>query len=204
MRRGYGQFVLALGVAASGVAYAQQAAPPPAAAPAPIKAAMPPAATPAWTKGIQPLSRDSYYHAIECGKLGEPQSPCVFYDADLCKNEDYTLTLYSPYKQVAYEVWLAASRKRDPPTPSYQGAQRTRVVVGVTPVRGAKNPLTKLAVKRGSRVIPPDLSTPDGGGGTFIFDFPAFAPTTTVTLELTGKVRTQNCVIAPAVLARFR
>ena len=196
--------VLALVVVASGVGSAQQPAAPAAAAPAPIKAAMPPAAKPAWTKGIQPLSRDSYYHAIECGKLGEPQSPCVFYDTDLCKNEDYTLSLYSPYKQVAYEVWLAASRKREPPTPSYQGAQRTRVVVGVTPVRGSKNPLAKMAVKRGTRTIPPDVSTLDGGGGNFIFDFPAFAPTAIVTLELTGKVRTQTCVVAPAVLARFR
>ena len=26
--------------------------------------------TPAWDKGIQPISRDSYYNAIECGKKG--------------------------------------------------------------------------------------------------------------------------------------
>ena len=108
-----------------------------------VKAAMPPAAKPAWTKGIQPLSRESYYHAIECGKLGGAQSPCVFYDADLCKNEDYVLSLYSPYKQVAYEVWLAVNRKQEPPTPSYRGAQQTRVVLGVTPVRGSKNPLRR-------------------------------------------------------------
>ena len=140
---------------------------------------MPPAAKPAWSKGIQPISRESYYHAIECGKQGGAQSPCVFYDADLCKNEDYVLSLYSPYKQVAYEVWLAASRKQEPPTPSYRGAQQTRVVLGVTPVRGAKNPLAKVAVKRGGKTIPPDTSTLDGGGGNFIFDFPAFAPTAT-------------------------
>jgi hypothetical protein len=173
-------------------------------APTPMKAAMPPAAKPAWSKGIQPISRESYYHAIECGKQGGAQSPCVFYDADLCKNEDYVLSLYSPYKQVAYEVWLAATRKQEPPTPSYRGAQQTRVVLGVMQVRGAKNPLAKVAVKRGGKTIPPDTSTLDGGGGNFIFDFPAFAPTATVTLELTGKTRTQTCVIAPAVLARFR
>ena len=173
-------------------------------APAPIKAAMPPAAKPAWTKGIQPISRESYYHAIECGKQGGAQSPCVFYDADLCKNEDYVLSLYSPYKQVAYEVWLAVSRKQEPPTPSYRGAQQTRVVLGVTPVRGSKNQLTKVAVKRGGKTIAPDTSTLDGGGGNFIFDFPTFAPSATVTLELIGKTRTQTCVIAPAVLARFR
>jgi len=173
-------------------------------APAAVKAAMPPAAKPAWTKGIQPLSRESYYHAIECGKLGGAQSPCVFYDADLCKNEDYVLSLYSPYKQVAYEVWLAVTRNQDPPEPSYRGAQQTRVVLGVTPVRGSKNQLAKVAVKRGGKTIAPDTSTLDGGGGNFIFDFPTFAPSATVTLELTGKARTQTCVIAPAVLARFR
>ncbi len=174
------------------------------AAPAPIKAAVPPAGKPAWNKGIRPLTRESYYHAIECGKLGEAQSPCVFYDTGLCKNDDFTLALYSPYKQVAYEVWLATSRKREPPMPNYKAAQQTRVVVGVTPVRAAKNPLASVAIKRGGRTIAPAVSTPDAGGGTFIFDFPTFAPTASITLELTGKVRTQSCVLSPAVLARLR
>lgn len=188
------------------VALVAFASPAPAAAqaPAPLKAAMPPAAKPAWSKGIQPLSRDSYYHAIECGKQGGAQSPCVFYDVDLCKNEDYTLSLYSPYKQVAYEVWVAVNRKQAPPEPSYRGAQQTKVVVGVAPVRGSKNPLEKLTLKRGSAAVEPVVRTLDGGGGNFIYDFPAFAPTATVTLELTGKTRTQTCVISPAVLARFR
>jgi hypothetical protein len=171
---------------------------------APITAAMPPAAKPPWTKGIQPLSRESYYHAIECGKLGEAQSPCVFYDRDLCKNEDYLLSMYSPYKQVAYEVWVATSRKQAIPTPSYQRAQQTKVVLGITPVRGAKNPLTKVTVRRGGKAIDPDVSTLDGGGGNFVFGFPAFAPTGSLTLELVGKTRTQSCVMTPAVLARLR
>ena len=171
---------------------------------APIKAAVPPAGTPAWNKGIQPLTRDSYYHAIECGKSGEPQSPCVFYDAGLCKNDDYTLAMYSPYKQVAFEVWTATSRKREVPTPNYKAAQQTRVVLGVTPVRAAKNPLASVAIKRGGRTIAPAVSMPDAGGGTFVFDFAAWAPTTSITLELTGKVRAVSCVLSPAVLARFR
>src|SRR5262245_30600034 len=86
-------------------------APAPAAAPSPVKATVP-ASKPAWSKGIQPLNRDSYYHAIECGKLGGESPSCVFYDADLCKNDDFVLSFYSPYKQVAYEVWGAVSRKR--------------------------------------------------------------------------------------------
>jgi hypothetical protein len=171
---------------------------------APIKAAVPPAAKPAWNKGIQPLTRESYYHAIECGKSGEPQSPCVFYDAGLCKNDDYTLAMYSPYKQVAFEVWTATSRKREAPTPNYKAAQQTRVVLGVTPNRAAKNPLVSVAIKRGGRTITPAVSTPDAGGGTFIFDFAAWAPTTAITLELTGKARAISCVLSPAVLARLR
>ena len=86
--------------------------------------------TPAWSKGIQPISRESYWNAVECGKQGGQRPLCVFYDADLCKNDDFTLALYTPYKQVAYEVWGAVSRKRAVPTPSYTEAQRTRVVVG--------------------------------------------------------------------------
>jgi hypothetical protein len=171
---------------------------------APIKAAVPPAAKPAWNKGIQPLTRESYYHAIECGTSGEVQSPCVFYDAGLCKNDDYTLALYSPYKQVAFEVWTATSRKREAPMPNYKAAQQTRVVLGVTPIRAARNPLVGVAIKRGGRTITPAVSTPDAGGGTFVFDFAAWAPTTAITLELTGKARAISCVLSPAVLARFR
>jgi hypothetical protein len=193
---------LMLGVAIAAAFPAPSAAQAP--APATIKAALPPAAKPAWTKGIQPLSRDSYYHAIECGKQGGAQSPCVFYDTDLCKNEDYTVSLYSPYKQVAYEVWAAVNRKQDPPEPSYRGAQQTKAVVGIAPVRGSKNPLAKFTLKRGASVVAPVASTLDSGGGNFIYDFPAFAPTGTVTLEMAGKTRTQTCVISPAVLARFR
>src|SRR3954466_4691780 len=76
--------------------------------------------TPAWNKGIQPISRDSYYNAIACGKQGGERPLCVFYDADLCKNDDFTLALFTPYKMVAYEVWQAVRQHREAPTPSYE------------------------------------------------------------------------------------
>jgi hypothetical protein len=175
----------------------------PVGAQAPIKATVP-ATKPAWSRGIQPISRDSYYHAIECGKQGGAQPSCVFYDADLCKNDDFVLALYTPYKQVAYEVWGAVSRKRPVPEPSYSAAQRTRVVIGVTPVRGAKNQIANLTVKRGGKVIEPDTRTIDGTSGNFIFPFAPFAPTASITLDIVGKTRTQSCVIDRATLARFR
>ena len=146
-----------------------------------------PASQPPWSKGIQPINRDSYYHAIECGKQGGAQPSCVFYDADLCKNDDFVLALYSPYKQVAYEVWGAVSRKRPVPTPSYSAAQQTRVVIGVTPVRGAKNQIADVRVRRGGQVIEADTRTIDGTSGNFIFGFPPFAPTASITLEMVGQ-----------------
>ena len=192
-------FAAAIAVALSGPAEAQAPAP----ALAPIKATVP-ASQPAWSKGIQPLNRDSYYHAIECGKNGAAQPSCVFYDADLCKNDDFVLALYSPYKQVAYEVWGAVSRKRPAPTPSYQAAQQTRVVIGITPVRGAKNQIASVLVKRGGKTIEADTRTIDGTSGNFIFGFPPFAPTASITLDMVGKARTISCVLDRAALARLR
>jgi len=170
---------------------------------APIKAAVP-ASKPAWSKGIQPLTRDGYYHAIECGKLGGEQPSCVFYDAGLCKNDDFVLSFYSPYKQVAYEVWSAVSRKRPAPTPNYSAAQQTRVVIGITPVRGAKNQITNVVVKRGGKAIEPDTRTIDGTSGNFIFGFPPFAPTASITVDMVGKARTQSCVLDRTALSRLR
>jgi hypothetical protein len=169
-----------------------------------VKAKLPPAASPSWNKGIQPISRESYWHAVECGKQGGENPGCVFYDSDLCKNEDYTLALYTPYKMVAYTVWQAVRKNQPPPTPSYPEAQRTRVVLGVTPVRGARNPLTAVTLKRGGRTVAPGSTTIDAGRGTFVFDFPAFAPTASVTIEMVGRARTVSCVLDRAVLARLR
>jgi len=78
--------------------------------------------TPPWDKGIQAISRDSFYNAIACGKQGGANPPCVFWDTGLCKNPDFTLAIYTPYKQVAYEVWQAVQKKQEPPTPSYADA----------------------------------------------------------------------------------
>jgi hypothetical protein len=160
--------------------------------------------TPPWDKGIQPISRDSYYNAIECGKKGGQRPACVFYDAELCKGDDFTLAMYTPYKQVAYEVWQAVSRKQEPPTPSFADAQRTRITVGVTPVAAAKNPLSALVIKRGGKVVKPATQSLDAGGGRFIFDFAAFAPTEDVTIEMTGKARTVSCLIDKAILTQLR
>ncbi len=169
-----------------------------------VKGQVPGNIAPAWTKGIQPISSESYWNAVECGKQGGDRPACVFYDADLCKNEDFTVALYTPYKMVAHAVWTAVRRKQPPPKPSYTEAQRTRVVLGVRPIRGSRNTISSVTIKRGGRSVPPATRTLDGGGGTFIFDFAPFAPTAGITIELAGSARTLTCTIDRTSLSRMR
>jgi hypothetical protein len=169
-----------------------------------IKARVRPAPTPAWNKGIQPISAESYYNAIECGKQGGDDPACVFWDTDLCKNDDFTLAWYTAYKQVAYEVWTAVRRKKAAPQPSYGAAQRTRVTIGITQNKGANNALADFVVKRAGKPVMAMERSLAGGGGRFTFDYPPFAPSATVTLELVGKERTVSCALSPAVLRQLR
>src|SRR4051794_29372978 len=67
---------------------------------------------PPWSKGILPISPESYYNAIECGKKGGADPTCVFWDTGLCRNDDFALAMYTPYKQVAYDVWTAVQKKQ--------------------------------------------------------------------------------------------
>jgi hypothetical protein len=163
-----------------------------------------PPGVPAWDRGIQPISRDSFYNAIECGKNGGAAPTCVFWDTGLCKNADFTLAMFTPYKMVAYEVWQAVRKKQEPPTPSYAEAQRTRVTVGVTPAAASKNRITAVAIKRGEATVKPITQSLEAGGGKFIFEPAAFAPKGDIVLELTGRTRTLTCAIPQAVLATFR
>ena len=175
------------------------------AAHAQIRAHLPDAPmVPPWDKGILPISRDSYWNAVECGKQGGDRPACVFYDADLCKNDEFTLALYTPYKSVAYEVWRVVKSGQPTPTPSYGEAQRTRVTIGVTRSTQSKNTITGLVIKRGGKTIEPIARALDATGGKFTFDFAPFAPTADITLDVAGKLRTRSCTVEQAVLKAFR
>jgi len=163
-----------------------------------------PAPTPSWNKGILPISPESYYNAIECGKQGGADPPCVFWDTGLCKNADFTLTMYTPYKSVAYEVWRVVSRKQPAPKPNYAEAQRTRITMAVVPARGSTNALKDLVLKHGGQTATPVDRSVSEGGGRFTFDYPAFAATSDVTLDLVGQSKTMTCRIPLAVLKTFR
>ncbi len=169
-----------------------------------ITAVARPGATPAWDNGLRQVDTESYYHAVECGKQGGEDPPCVFWDTGICKNDDFTLTFYSGYKQVAYTVWTAVRKRQPPPQPSYQSARQTRVTIAVAPAPGSKNRLTAFVLKRGGHPVPPAVRDVSDGGGQFTFDYAPWAPTASVTLEMVGKTRTISCVIPTTVLQQFR
>jgi len=169
-----------------------------------VTAALPPNITPAWTKGIQAINQENYWNAVACGKQGGQRPLCVFYDAELCQNTDFDLATYTPYKMVAFAVWQAVRAKQPPPTPSYPEAQRTRITIKLTPKPAAKNPLTGMQIKRGGKVLQPISLYMDGGVGNYTYDFPAFAATSGITIEMMGKTRTVACRIPQPVLARMR
>lgn len=162
------------------------------------------APTPPWTKGIVPINPESYYNAIECGKQPGADPPCVFWDTGLCKNPDFTLAMYTPYKMVAYEVWRVVQQKGPAPTPNYAEAQRTNVTIGVTPVRGSKNAFSDLVLKRGGKPVPALARSLADGGGRYTFTPAALAATSGITLDLVGKTSTISCQIGQPVLAQFR
>ena len=177
---------------------------PGASAQAPIKATLPATITTPRTKCLQAINQENYWNAVACGKQGGQRPLCVFYDAEVCKNPDFELAMFTPYKMVAYEVWRAVRAKQAPPTPSYGEAQRTRITVKLTPKPGANNALNGFHIKRGGKTQTPLSQSLDSGVGNFIFDFPAFAPTSGITMEMIGKARTQSCAVEPSVLGRFR
>jgi len=169
-----------------------------------VTAELPPNITPAWTKGIQAINQENYWNAVACGKQGGQRPLCLFYEAELCKNPDFELAMFTPYKKVAYEVWQAVRAKQPAPTPSYPEAQRTRITVKLTPKAAAKNPLTGMQIVRDGKTLKPLSQFFDAGVGNFTYDFPAFAATGDITLEMIGKARTVSCTIAQPVLAQMR
>ena len=169
-----------------------------------VTAQIRPAPKPPWSKGILPISRESYYNAMECGKQGGQDPPCVFWDTGICKNDDFQLAFYTPYKMVAYEVWNAVRQKQPAPTPNYAEAQRTRITVGVTPVRGSKNAFSDLILKRDGKTVAAAARSPVEGGMRVTYDYPAWAATADITLDIVGKSKTISCAIEKAVLTQMR
>ena len=169
-----------------------------------VKAQVAPGITPVWDKGIQPIGRDNYWNAVECGKQGGERPACVFYDTGFCQNDDFVIALFTPYKLVSYETWQATRKHQQPLATSFADAQKTRITVGITPSKGSKNAITAVSITRGGRVIKPATQSLEAPGGRFIFDFAAFAPTSDIALELAGSSRTISCLVEKPVLARLR
>jgi hypothetical protein len=83
-------------------------------------------------------------------------------------------------------------------------AVRTGPPISVTPAPASKNALTDFVLERGRKAAQTVARSVSGGAGQFTFDYPAWTPTASVTLEMVGKARTNSCVISPEVLRQFR
>ena len=123
----------------------------------------------------------------------------------LCKNADFELAMYTPYKMVAYEVWRVVSQKQPPPQPNYAEAQRTRITIGCDAgqrleerVHGSGAEARREAGRRRPHV----RSRP--ARAVSRSTFPAFAPTAAISVDLVGKDRTISCAIDAATLKRMR
>jgi len=170
----------------------------------PIRARVRSAPAPAWTKGIQPIGRESYYNAIECGKQGGQDPPCVFWDTGFCRNAEFGLTFYTGYKMVAYAVWDAVRKQQPAPTPDYAEAQRTRVTIAVKPLRPKDNPVVDVHVRRDGKIVQPLARSPTASDTRYTFDYPAWAATTDIDLEIVGRTRPVLCRIEKNILAQMR
>ena len=160
--------------------------------------------SPNWSKGIVPIDRDSYYSAMECGKQGGDNPACVFWDTGFCKNPEFEMTFYTGYKSVAYAVWDAVHQKKPAPTPDYAEAQRTRVTVAVRPLRPKDNAVVDAYVKRDKKVLPPVARATTAVDSRFTFDYPTWAATQDIDLEIVGKKRPALCRIDKSQLERMR
>jgi hypothetical protein len=122
----------------------------------------------------------------------------------MCKNEEFELTFYTGYKMVSYAVWNAVRQNQPAPTPDYAEAQRTRVTIAVKPLHASKNPVVDVQVKRDKKVLQPAARAVTAAEGRFTFDYPVWAPTTDIDLEVVGKVKPMMCHIEKDVLERMR
>ena len=120
------------------------------AARAQVKGHLPPTITPPWTNGIQPISRESYWNAIDLRQAARRRGRRASSTTPNCARTTSSRWRSTRlYKQVAYTVWQAVSHKQPAPTPSYGEAQRTRIIVGLKPLHRSQNPVAGLTIARG-------------------------------------------------------
>ena len=88
---------------------------------------------------------------------------------------------------------------------SYQEAQRTRVTIAAHAGERLKERLDRSRAQTGWEAgCTIRIVSVNDGGGRFTFDYPAFAATADVTLDMVGRAKTISRLIDKAALTRFR
>jgi hypothetical protein len=71
-------------------------------------------------------------------------------------------------------------------------------------VRGSKNAFSDLILKRAGKAVAAAARSPVDGGMRITYDYPAWAATADITLDIVGKSKTISCAIEKAVLTQMR
>ena len=71
-------------------------------------------------------------------------------------------------------------------------------------MRGSKNAFSDLILKRDGKAVAAAARSPVDGGMRITYDYPAWAATADITLDIVGKSKTISCAIEKAVLTQMR
>jgi hypothetical protein len=167
------------------------------------------------TDGVERLTKQSYEDALACGHSGET---CAVTPYLLCPAPDSPFAAYiaTPFSRVAVAISDAAKAGKPARAPSFTEANYWGFGVYVFPAnnRRAADSIEKVRIKRGSEIIEPLNATtapavyrgvhPPLSKGFFAFPMDAFAPSSPITLLLTGSNGTIECSLDRAKLQSLR
>jgi hypothetical protein len=169
----------------------------------------------AGSSGISRLTREAFREALACGRAG-PQ--CAIAPYQLCPSmkepfSAYIATPFSRVASVAYEQ-TRTSEKLVVMDAGEANAWGTGVYVmpGSHPLTA--DSIEKAVILQGDEVIQPLTTTiaPSGSSGAnvplskafFAFPMTAFAPTSSITVVLTGKTAEMRCTLDETTLKALR
>src|SRR5262245_53640958 len=167
-------------------------------------------------KGLSRLTSETYEEAIACGRAG---AACAVTPYLLCPSPTSRFSSYiaTPFSRVASAV-LEATKAGLPIRPMSPGeANGWGVGIYVFPGNNQRlaDSIQKVTIKRGDTVIEPSTATiapavyrgkgaPPLSKGFFSFPMDTFAPTSSITVVLTGTFETMYCSLDRAQLETLR
>jgi hypothetical protein len=200
---------LALSLTISSVVAAQQ----------PSKNAEPAITFGPWTRGIQPLTEETYQEAVDCGAGG--YWPSCTYESLFCPgNVSVQPSISTPFNGVAATVAVSKARLEKPKLPTLIEANAGGVEVIVNPGEDLRyvRSVERIVIQRAGKMIEATrsrltsmrLTNAFGAGttanrGSFAFPVDTFAPGEDLSIAIvTEAMNPIRCILRATDLARIR